>query len=136
MMISFRRTIFLLVTISILLSSGCGSYTKNKSDEKFLQSRNSIADSVEQLKKESGITITGLASDQEKLLIKVGIGIDQNIISDDRFKEIIDKYIRNLPQEILEPYKLEIEEIDKEKGGSSWLIAEKSVNTTIINWRQ
>jgi hypothetical protein len=136
MMISFRSSIVLLVTAFILLSSGCANYSKNNSEaEKFLQSRNSFADSVEQLKKESGITITGFASDQEKLLIKVGIGIDRHNISDARFKEIINKYIGNLPQEILEPYKLEIEEIDKEKG-SSWLMAEKSANTTIINWIQ
>lgn len=136
MRISFRSAIVLLVTVLILLSSGCANCTKNNSEaEKFSQIRNSFVDSIKQLKSEPGITITGFASDQEKLLIKVGIGIDQNIISDIRFKQIINKYIGNFPQEILEPYNLEIEEIDKEKG-SSWLVAEKPANTTIINWIQ
>lgn len=138
MKFSFRHTfIFLSVLALVLLSSGCANDAK-----KFAEISNGFAKSINQLGKESGITMTGFASDPDKKLFKIGIGIDRSIMTNERLKQVFQSYVTNAasftsehdPQKMLEPYNLQIDEIDKATN-SSRLIAEKPSGTTVINWK-
>jgi len=122
MKFSFRQTaIFLGVLALVLLSSGCANDAKN-----FAEISNGFTKSINQLGKESGITMTGFASDPDKKLFKIGIGIDRSIMTNERLKLVIQSYFTNAtsftsehdPQKMLEPYNLQIDEIDTATNGS------------------
>ena len=138
MKLSFRYTVILLgVLFIVFLSSGCSNDTK-----KFAEISNGFAKSLNQLGKEPGITLTGFASDPNKSLFKVGIGIDRNVMTNDRLKQVIQSFLINVasytseqdPNKMLEPYNLQIEEIAGDRSGS-WLIAEKPSGSSEINWK-
>lgn len=135
---SFRYTFILLgVIFLVFFSSGCSNDTK-----KFTEISNGFAKSINQLGKEPGITLTGFASDPNKNLFKVGIGIDRNTMTNERLKQVIQSFLINVasytsehdPKKMLEPYNLQIEEIAEDRSGS-WLIAEKPSGSTEISWK-
>lgn len=134
---SFRYTVILLgVFFLLFFSSGCSNNTK-----KFAEISNGFSKSINQLGKEPGITLTGFASDPNKNLFKVGIGIDRNTMTNERLKQVIQSFLINAasytsehdPKKMLEPYNLQIEVIAEDRSGS-WLIAEKPSGSTEISW--
>jgi len=139
MKFSFRQTVILLGVFGLLLlSSGCVN-----NEEKFTEISNGFAKSIKQLSNEPGIIMIGFSSDPDKNLFEVEIGIDRSIMTIERLKLVIQSYLTNAasftsehdPQEMLEPYNLQIDEIDKAATNGSRLIAEKPSGTTVINWK-
>lgn len=124
----------------ILLIPGCHD---GKEIKQFSEIGNGLAKGITQLSKEPGISMTGFASNPDKKIFKVGIGIDHTKITSERLKQVVESYLRNAasytsqpdPEILLKPYKLQIEEIDKEKNSTS-IIAEKPTGTTEITWKQ
>lgn len=86
--------------------------------------------------------LTGFASDRQKNLFKVGIGIDRSVMTNERLKQVIQTFLTNTasytsehdPWKMLEPYNLQIEEIDQERNMTS-IIAEKLAGSTEIYWK-
>ena len=139
MKFSFRQTVILLGVFGLLLlSSGCAN-----NEKKFTEISNGFAKSINQLGNEPGIIMIGFSSDPDRDLFKVGIGIDRSIMTNERLKLVIQSYLTNAasfttehdPQKMLEPYNLQIDEIDKAATNGSRLIAEKPSGTTVINWK-
>ena len=137
---SLRYTIIFVGILSvILLSTGCHEGQEIK---QFSEISNGLAKGITQLSKEQGITKTGFASNLDKKLFKVGIGIDHAKISSERLKQVVESYLNNAasftsqhdPKKMLEAYNLQIEEIDKKVNTTS-LIAEKPSGSTEISWK-
>lgn len=147
----------LLPIIIILLLTGCsgvkenglsnpnstGVNTQTVEIKQFSEIGNGLAKNINQLNKEPGITLTGFASDQNKKLFKVGIGIDHSKMTSEHLKLVVESYLNKAASYtslhdskiLLKPYNLQIEEIDKKKNSTS-LIAEKPSGSTDIIWKQ
>ena len=129
-----------LLSLVLVLSIGC---KEDNNVKQFMEVGNALAKNINQLSKEPGIAKTGFASNPDKKLFKVGIGIDHTKITSERLKQVVESYLNNAasstseqdPQKMLEPYDLQIEEIDKDKNTTS-LIAEKPSGSTEISWKE
>jgi hypothetical protein len=124
----------------ILLNSGCHG---GQDIKQFSEIGNGLAKGITQLGKEQGIKTTGFASDRDKKIFKVRIGIDHTKITSEQLKQVVESYLKNAasfttqpdPEIMLKPYNLKIEEIDKENKPTS-IIAEKTSGSTQIIWKQ
>ena len=137
MKISFRNIAILLgVLCLVFFSSGCANNT-----EKFAEISNGFAKNINQLSKDPGIIKTGFASNPDKKLFKVGIGLDRSKITDEHLKEVIITYLKDSASfvseqdyiSMFEPYNLQIEELSKD-GTSPKLIAQKLAGSNEIEW--
>lgn len=137
MKISFRYSVILLgVLCLVFFSSGCANNTK-----KFAEMSNGFAKNINQLSKDPGIIKTGFASNPDKKLFKIGIGLDRSKITDEHLKEVIITYLKDSASfvseqdyiNMLEPYNLQIEELSKD-GTSPQLIVQKLAGSNEIEW--
>lgn len=129
-----------LLCLSLAVSTGC----KEADDIKqFSEVGNGLAKNINRLGKEPGISLTEFTSNPDKKMFKVGIGIDHTKITNQYLKEVFELYLKNAasftsqhdPKKMLEPYNLQVEEIDKVNKNTS-LIAEKLSGSTEIIWKQ
>ncbi|WP_158291484.1 hypothetical protein [Desulfosporosinus sp. Sb-LF] len=132
--------VFLGLMSVILLIAGC---YKGQEIKQFSEVGNALAKNINQLSKEPGITITGFASNPDKKIFYIGIGIDHTRITNHNLKDVLESYLNNAAsftsqhdsQKMLEPYTLQIEEIDNDKNVTS-IIAEKPSGSTEIIWKK
>ncbi|MFC5648042.1 hypothetical protein ACFPYJ_02720 [Paenibacillus solisilvae] len=136
-----RQLAFIVVIMSLLsLFTGC---TDGNNNNEFTEIGNGLAKSLNQLRDEPGITLTGFSSNPDKNLFNVGIGIDPNKITTEHLKQAFDSYLKNAASythvkdstKMLEPYNLRIEElgVDKDKFP---VIAVKDAGSNEIKWNE
>ena len=133
-----RNAVIALTVLGLfLLGNGCANDTKT-----FAEISKGFAKSLNQLSREQGIIKTAFASEPDKHLFKVGIGIDRSAITNERLKEAIQTYLISVasfttehdPQKLLEPYGVQIDEIGHDANGST-ILGEKRAGSTVIDWK-
>jgi hypothetical protein len=126
----------------MLFIVGCKN-NNNDDIKKFTEVSNGLAKNINQLQKETGITLTAYASDPSQKLIKIGIGVDHDKLTTERLKQIIASYFENAasytsehdPMKMLKPYNLRIEELGKDKTNFP-LLAVKFSGSVEISWAE
>lgn len=137
---SFKMKISLLcifVMISVVGISFLVLKSKDNDIKTFTEISKGMSKNLNQLNNTSGITLTGLASDPNEKLFKIGINMDMKKITPEQLKEIIESYLVTTSsftsnkdwKSLLKPYNIRIEELSSGK-----LIAEKTLNSTEIIW--
>ncbi|AIQ12021.1 hypothetical protein [Paenibacillus durus] len=134
-----QQALFTVIIMgSLTLSTGC----KESSDAKeFSEIGNGLAKSLNQLRDEPGVTLTGFSSDSDKKLFSVGIGIDHNKITIEQLKQAVDSYLKNAASythvkdstKMLRPYNLRIEELGIDKENFP-ILAKKDAGSNEIKW--
>jgi hypothetical protein len=120
----------------VLLIVGCRDINDTS---KFTEIRDGLANNLEQLNSEQGIIMSGFSSDQSQKQLKIGIEFNQDVVTDEELKKLVESYLTSsisaAPEtdwrKELYPFTLIVEEI---KGGKSRKIAEKLPNTTELIW--
>lgn len=130
--------IFLVMIASVTIIAGCQG---GSSKDTFPEVGQRLSESIKQIDKQSGIVLTGFASDSKEKVYKVGIEYDPSQISSEQLKQIVTDYLRhaasNSPpsnnwKEMLKPYQLRIEKLGDAR--KLPVIAEKDIGSTEIKW--
>jgi uncharacterized membrane protein YeaQ/YmgE (transglycosylase-associated protein family) len=128
------------VVFTIVLVSISHHNNNNNNTNKFPLIINQFAKNTTELNSEPGIIRTGIASDLNKNLIKVGIGVDHTKITDYRLKQVVESYLSNSAaltnehdwKKLLLPYILIIEDIGDANNGR--ILAQKESGKTDLLW--
>lgn len=128
------------VVFTIILVST--SQNNNNKTNNFSLIINPLAKNTTELNREPGISRSGIASDSNKNLIKVGIGIDHTKITDYRLKQVVESYLSNSAaltnehdwKKLLLPYTLIIEDIGDSNNGR--ILAQKQSGNTDLSWSE
>lgn len=141
MKIILRHLVFIVVIMGVLtLFTGCVDSNDTK---EFSEIANGLAKSLNQLRDEPGVTLTGFASNSDKRLFIIGIGIDPHKITTGQLKLAVDTYLKNAASythekdamKMLQAYNLRIDELGKVKKNFH-ILAEKEAGSTEIKWNE
>lgn len=130
-----QAVVFTIVLVSI-------SHHNNNNTNKFPLIIHLFVKNTTELNSQPGIIRTGIASDQNKNLIKVGIGVDHTKITDYRLKQVVESYLSNSAaltnehdwKKLLLPYTLIIEDIGDANSGR--ILAQKESGKTDLLWSE
>lgn len=131
------RTVLIAMFCFVLIIVGCQDTSDTK---EFSKISNGLANNLEQLNAEQGITMSGFSSDFSKKILSIGLKINRDKMTDEQLKQVIKLYLKgsvsNSPEddweELLLPYSLIVEEIGE--GEIVGILAEKLPNTKKIIW--
>jgi hypothetical protein len=130
-----QAVVFTIILVSI-------SHHNNNKTNNFPLIINVLAKNTTELNREPGIIRSGTASDPNKNLIKVGIGIDHTKITDYHLKQVVESYLSNSAaltneydwKKLLLPYTLIIEDIGD--GNNGRILAQKQSGETELSWSE
>ncbi|NOU73615.1 hypothetical protein GC098_19680 [Paenibacillus sp. LMG 31458] len=130
-----QAVVFTIILVSI-------SHHNNNKTNNFPLIINTLAKNTTELNREPGIIRSAIASDPNKNLIKVGIGIDHTKITDYRLKQIVESYLSNSAaltkehdwKKLLLPYTIIIEDIGDSNNGR--ILAQKQSGKTDLSWSE
>ncbi|NRF94559.1 hypothetical protein HQN89_27015 [Paenibacillus frigoriresistens] len=92
MKLTLRHLVFIVVIIGLLtLFTGC---TENNNTKEFSEIGNGLAKSLNQVRDDPVVTLTGFSSNPDKELFSVGIGIDHNKITTEQLKQAVNSYLK------------------------------------------
>ncbi|MDQ0888759.1 hypothetical protein QFZ81_003847 [Paenibacillus sp. V4I9] len=137
---NFSKCLTFLILFSLVML--CGACKSSSDTIVFSEINKALANNLQQLNKEAGIIQSGISSDPQKKVFKIGIAIDRNILTNERLKQVIDTYLESSIastseqdwKKLMLPYTLKIEEM--ENGKTDFLLAEKQSGKTVLIWRE